>query len=216
MTSEHKIVGGIVALTIAVMASILLIGGRGAPTPIEAKKVESGQTVRDDSQADGPKEAKVTLVEFGDFQCPACGAAHPVLKQVKGNRGNAIRFVWRNYPLSSIHRNADAAARAAEAAGLQGQFWPMHNKLFETQNSWSNQIKPRETFIRFAKDLGLNGERFGQDFDSQKVANRIALDKGDGNALGVDATPTIFLNGQKYTGETSAAAIEAKIDELMR
>lgn len=214
MNSENSIIGGILFLTVAIVAGIMFLGGNSAPVPIEANKVENGQLVQESSHFIGKTDAKVTIVEFGDFQCPACLSAEPALKQVLADRKDNVRFVWRHYPLSNIHQNADNSARAAEAAGKQGKFWEMHDKLFETQKLWSTNTKSKDIFIGFAKDLGLNTDTFSKDFDSQSVTDVIKQDKGDGNALGVDATPTLFLNGEKYTGELTLPALTAKIDEL--
>lgn len=216
MTGETKIIGGILALTLAIIVGISVLGGKSAPPPIEGSKVEKGEAVRDDSHGLGKNDSKVTLVEFGDFQCPACGAAYPILKQVLAERGEKIRFVWRNFPIASIHSNADNAARAAEAANEQGKFWEMHDKLFANQTNWSGATKSKEVFAGFAKDLGLDAEMFSRDFEDQKIVNRIKQDLGDANALGVNSTPTFFMNGEKYSGETSVAAFEAKIDELLK
>lgn len=211
MNPETKVIGGILGLTAAIIIGIVIIGGKSAPPPITAKKVDAGQTILATSHKLGSDDAKAKLVEFGDFQCPACGAAHPVLKQLKSQFGDKVQFVFRNYPLSTIHQNADNGSRAAEAADMQGKFWEMHDKLFENQNAWSNSTKAKDIFVTYAKDLGLDAEKFAKDFDSQAVIDRIAQDKGDGDALGVDATPTFFLNGVKYNGQTTVDALSSAL-----
>jgi protein-disulfide isomerase len=147
----------------------------------------------------GNTQAPVTIEEFGDYQCPPCRKVHPVLKQVEAHYGHRIRVIFRNLPLVAMHKNALGAAYAAEAAGLQGKFWEMHDKLYEEQDKWENlpDIKAQETFKNYAKELGLDVERFSRDMFGQKVAARVQLDRERANALGVTSTPTIFINGKE-------------------
>ena len=216
MTSEKTIIGSIIGITFAIIVGIMFLGGNSAPIPIEAKKVDKGEITRPDSIKRGPDDAKVKITEFLDFQCPACANAHPMMGQVLAERGDKFEFIIRNFPLSNIHANADNAARAAEAAHLQGKYWEMYDKLFATQKDWSAASKSKDTFSTYAKELGLNVEQFSRDFDDQKVVDRIKLDKGDGNALNVNSTPTFFINDEKYDGDVSAQAFIAKIDELAK
>lgn len=214
MNGETKVIGGIIALTVIILAGIVIFGGKTAPKATDSIKVDKGELVRDDSARVGTEGAKVTIVEFADFQCPACGSAHPVLKQIIDQNKDKMLFVHRNFPLS-IHANAEVSARAAEAAGLQGKFWEMHNMLFEHQNEWSTSLKPYDIFARYAQDLGLNVDQFKSDIDSTKVVDKIRLDKGDGEALGVNSTPTLYINGQEYNGSVNAVALQSKINELL-
>lgn len=216
MTGENKVIGGILVLTVAIIIGIMFLGGNSAPVPIEAKLVDKGELIRSDSIKLGSDEAKVKIVEFLDYQCPACKNAHPVIKQVLQDRGGSVQFIVRNFPLSSIHTHADNAARSAEAAYVQGKFWEMHDKLFETQKSWETASNSKDIFTVYARDLNLNMDQFVKDYSDQKIVARISQDKGDGNALGVNSTPTIFIHGEKYTGQISVEAIEAKIDELLK
>lgn len=212
--NDAKIIVSIGVLTVLVVAGILVFGSRSSTEKIVAKAVESSELVRTDSQAVGPADAKATLVEFGDFQCPACASAHPGLEQLISEYGDKLRFVFRHYPLA-IHANGQLASRAAEAAAMQGKFWEMHDLLYERQNEWAFQLKPEGTFVKFAKELGLNEEQFKQDLTNPAGAERIAQDMGDGDALGVDATPTFYLNGEKL-GSVSADALRAKIDAALQ
>lgn len=216
MTGENRVIGGILVLTVVILVGIMLMGGNNAPAPIEAKSVDKGELVRSDSIKLGSDEAKVKMVEFLDYQCPACKNAHPVIKQVLKDRGDSVQLIVRHFPLSSIHPHADNAARATEAANLQGKFWEMHDKLFETQKSWETATNSKDIFAVYGRDLGLNIEQFTKDYNDQKILDRISQDKGDGNALGVDSTPTLFINGQKYTGEMTVPTLTAKIDELLK
>src|SRR6266536_2279193 len=130
----------------------------------------------------GNANAKVTVEEFGDFQCPSCGVFYPELKKTEEEFGERIRVVFREYPLQPPHAHAVLAAQAAEAAGLQNHFWEMHDKLYETQSAWSDAKDVKAMFIDYAKQLGLD-------------VDRITQDGIRGHALGVTGTPTIFING---------------------
>ncbi len=140
--------------------------------------------------------AKLTLVEFGDFQCPACGLYHPLIKQLMQDMAGKINFVFRNFPLNQ-HANANISSYAAEAAGLQGKFWQMHDLLYETQKNWSDSNNAKEIFIGYAKTLGLNIEQFNKDIDSQAVKDKVKSDLNDGGLVKLTATPTYYLNGTK-------------------
>jgi protein-disulfide isomerase len=146
----------------------------------------------DDDPAEGPADAKVTIVMFSDFQCPACSATHPVLKKVIAEYPGKIRFVVRDFPLESIHDHAFAAARAANAAAKQGKFFEYIDLLYDGQKNFSD-----DAFVRFAKGLGLDLKKFEIDFNDKAAADEIRKDVADGNAYGVSGTPTIFINGKK-------------------
>lgn len=145
----------------------------------------------------GNKDAKAILVEYGDFQCPACGAIHPLIKQLESDYKDKMLFVFRHFPLRQIHANADLASRAAQSAGLQGKFWEMHDMLFENQNVWSAQPKAIDTFVSYAQKIGLDVERFKKDLDSGEVKKAVDRDYQSGVQSGVNGTPTFFLNGKK-------------------
>ena len=147
----------------------------------------------------GKNAKKVTLVEYGDFQCPACGAYFPVLKQVKEKYANDIQFQFRNFPLSQIHQNARASSRAAEAASKQGKFWEMHDLLYEQQSSWESSSDATSIFEGYAQQIGLNITQYKTDFSSTEVNATINADYAEGTKLGVNSTPTFFLQGEKIT-----------------
>jgi len=145
----------------------------------------------------GAKTQKIVLIEYSDFQCPACGAYYPVIKQVVEEFGENIAFVYRHFPLRQIHKNAELAAQAAEAAGKQNKFWEMHDMIFENQKEWSNERNAKEFFVRYASALDLNKEQFAADFGSKEIKNKINADYQSGLRFNVNATPTFFLNGEK-------------------
>lgn len=160
----------------------------------------------DPPHALGNPTAPVTLEEFGDFQCPPCGMFHPVLKTMEREFGQNLRVIFREFPLVPSHAHALSAARAAEAAGLQGKFWEMHNLLFENQKAWADAFDVRPIFEAYATNIGLDLEKFRRDLGSETVERRIFLDGKRAHALGVKGTPAVFLNGRELPFETFFAA----------
>ena len=165
----------------------------------------------------GKADSKVTLIEYGDFQCPYCGQAHPQVKSVTEAYKDKIAFVFRNYPLPTMHPNAKAAAAAVEAAGLQGKYWEMNNKIYETQNDWNNLSTDKRTdiFVSFAKAVGVkDAEKFKADMSSQEVNKKINFDLALGNKAQVTGTPSFYLNGTKVTDEVSSSIINGDGSKL--
>lgn len=149
-------------------------------------------------------EKKNILVEYSDFQCPSCKGAHDFLKTIEASGSSdfditkKITFVYRYFPLFQIHDKANISAYAAEAAGIQGQFWQMSDLLFDNQQAWSTSNDPqKEYFLNYAKELKLDVNQFKKDSDSIEVKNRVAEDLKEAEQIGVNSTPTFFLNGQK-------------------
>jgi protein-disulfide isomerase len=174
-----------------------------SPTPA-AKVTNSADPGAQPPHSIGPENAPAVLEEFGDFECPPCGLLHPVLKTMEKEFGPRLRVVFREFPLVPTHPHALAAARSAEAAGLQGKFWEMHDLLFENQRTWHEQFDARPTFEGYAQKLGLDMERFRRDVSSQVVEQRIFLDGKRAHGLGVKGTPTVFLNGREVPFESLA------------
>lgn len=159
----------------------------------------------------GKSDAEITVVEFSDFQCPACRAVQPLLKEIEQSRGESVRLVYRHFPLRSIHPNAVSAAKAAEAAANQEKFWEYHDLLFEKQSEWEKENAPRERFISYAKDLGLDVDRFAKDFDGEEILKRIEEDERDGNTLSISGTPSVYVNNRK----TDIRNLSSVIEELI-
>ena len=162
--------------------------------------------VRD--HARGPKDAPLTLVKYGDYECPYCGQAHPLLKELQERAGERVRFVFRHFPLDSAHPRARRAAQAAEAAAAQDRFWEMHDLLYEGQGELGE-----DDLMRYAAELGLDLQRFEQDLTSDHHARRIEEDRLGGNRAGVTGTPTLFINGVRYTGPIDLDGLLAAIEE---
>jgi protein-disulfide isomerase len=152
----------------------------------------------------GPAGASVTLVEYGDFQCPYCGQAEPVVRELLGDAD--LRFVWRHLPLSDVHPQARMAAQAAEAAAAQGKFWEMHDLLLDHQD----KLRILD-LIRYAGELGLDGERFHNDLMEHLFDDRIAQDLDSADQSGVSGTPTFFINGQRHYGAYDITTLTAAI-----
>src|SRR6266566_7014420 len=145
--------------------------------------------------AAGPDDAPVTLVEYGDYECPYCGMAHPIVKRAQRELGNRLRFIFRNFPLAESHPHARLAAEAAEAAAAQGKFWEMHDMLFEHQDALET-----EDLLGYAKSLGLDAAQFARDLEAGTYAKRVRDDFRSGVRSGVNGTPTFFVNGSRYDG----------------
>lgn len=155
----------------------------------------------------GAGTANVNLTEYGDFQCPACGQYFPVVEQVYEKYKDQITFQFRHFPLVSLHPNAFAASRAAEAAGKQGKFFEMYSQLYINQQVWSSSSSPTKIFEGYAKDLGINVDQYKKDFASTAVNDAINADMAAGNKLKLESTPSFVLDGKKI--ENPAPTVEA-------
>lgn len=146
----------------------------------------------------GKADSKVMLVEYGDYQCPGCGSAYPIVKTLSEKYEDQMAFVFRNFPLTSIHPNAKAAATAAESAGLQGKFWEMHNQLYESQDSWKslNSSTRGDYFKTLATKVGVDGGKYDTAYAGESVNKKIAFDMALGKKANVSGTPTFYLNGK--------------------
>ena len=157
----------------------------------------------------GPGDAAITLVEYGDFQCPYCRQAYPIVKQLREQLGTRLRFAFRNFPLTRIHPNAQHAAEAAEAAAAQGAFWQMHDRLFERQFALED-----ENLVEYATELGLDADRLAGELAAGTHRDRVRDDFMSGMKSGVNGTPTFFINGVRHDGsydlESLLAAMEVK------
>jgi protein-disulfide isomerase len=176
-------VGSGIALYRAKRPDVLTITSTGSGKPGEPIHVR------------GPADAAVTLEEYGDFECPPCGMLAGPIKQLEKDYGSRLRVIFHNFPLIT-HQHARDAACAAEAAGLQGKFWEMHDAIYREQREWSKAKDPRLLFNAYAGIIGLDVERFKRDMNSDNVKERVASDQKHGASLGVQTTPTIFLNNR--------------------
>ena len=162
----------------------------------------------------GNSEAPVILVEYADFQCPACGVYYAWVKNLEQDFPDSLAVVFRHFPLSSIHFNALPAARAAESAGKQDKFWEMHDVIFENQQEWSTSSDAESVFRDYADRLGLNVEQFLTDYNSKSFDAKIKNNLNSGEALGVSGTPTFFLNGAKINNPRSYDEFRKMIEQI--
>lgn len=162
----------------------------------------------------GLGKSGVTIVEYADYECPYCEEYYPVTKQIQQEFNDQITFQFRNFPLVNVHVNAFGAARAAEAAGLQNKFWEMHDALYNSSNwqAWNKSNDPNALFNQYATQIGLNLAQFKTDFASSKVNDLISADMAAGNKLGVQGTPTYYLDGQQVQIAPTVAAFEKVIN----
>jgi protein-disulfide isomerase len=158
----------------------------------------------------GPPDAPVTLVEYGDYECPYCGEAYPVVKALQERLGDQMCFVFRNFPLAQAHPHAEEAAEAAEAAGAQGKFWEMHDLLYENQDA----LEP-EDLVQYARALKLDLPRFVLEMREDVYAERVREEFHSGVRSGVNGTPTFFINGVRHNGPFDLASLLAAIEEAV-
>lgn len=212
-STEAKIFLGIILGTMVLIGgAALLLGGNSSTT----SSTDISVLVHTNSHTIGPADAKVTVVEFSDFECPACQAAQPILDQIMATyKDKKVRFVYREFPLP-IHQYAFLAAQAAESAGLQGKFWEMHDLLFKTFESSKDYTFDKNKALDMAKALGLDVTKFGTDFDSDAVRQTILNDQADGNKAGLTVTPTFFINGTKFDGVLQPDEFKKEIDSRLK
>ena len=211
MSKETKIISSVGILFFALFAFLIYKTSSG-PQVV----VDSNLLIGPSSHMTGRIDAKVQVVEFGDYQCPACGYAAPIVeKLIETYKDNPeVNFVYRHFPLPQ-HSNAKITAEAAEAAGAQGKFWEMHNMIYGNQNEWAGNPKVLEVLTGYAKKLGLNVEAFIDAVNQEKFKDVILKDLSDAQAIGVNSTPTFYINGEKVAGVLSLEDFKKKIDEKL-
>ena len=211
MGTETKVLLGIGLVTILIVVGGAFFLGGDKPKPeADAKPVSSDILIKKDSYKEEVKDAKVTVVEFLDFECEACGAAYPTVEMIREEYKGKINFVVRNFPL---HKNSVLAAKAAEAAGEQGKFWEMYSMLFENQTEWAEKTNPQtEVFIAYAEELELDMDKFKKGLESKAFEDKVNRDKSDGITAGVKGTPTFFINGKLAGNVMAYEEFKGKID----
>lgn len=177
---------------------------------------DKGSTAQASQHVKGLKDSKVTLLEYGDFQCPACKSYFPLIGQLEAEYGDRVAFQFRHFPLVQIHPNAFVGSRAAEAAGKQGKFFEMHDLLYENQETWSASSSPIPLLQSYAKQLNLNLDQFNTDMNSSAVADTINADVKSAQAVGATSTPTFVLNGKRIDkNPQSAEEFKKLLDEAL-
>jgi protein-disulfide isomerase len=163
-----------------------------------------------EDHAQGPENAEVTLVEYGDYECPYCGQAYPIVKQIQKQFGKRLRFVFRNFPLSQMHPHAEAAAEVAEFAGAQGKFWEMHDRLYEDQSRLGEAL-----YSSLGEELGLSTAAMRQELKQETFKARVRADFTSGVRSGVNGTPTFFINGHRHDGPFELESLVSAIQQAM-
>lgn len=218
MTNQNKAAVALgVLVTIAVVAMLLVVQSRRGdqPAPVATGSPQESMLVREDSRILGEEGSSgVTVVEFLDFECEACAAAYPAVEQLRQEYAGEVTFVARYFPLPG-HFNAERAARAVESAARQGELEAMYQRMYETQAEWGEAQVPHDDLFRgFAEEIGLDMQQYDADYASDEVAARVQRDVDDGLELGVQGTPTFYVDGeplQPRTYEDFTSAIDAAL-----
>jgi protein-disulfide isomerase len=206
MSSDSKFFSIVAVAAVAVIAGVIWWSGSHKDIAVVDASV---------GQKRGPDNAPVKIIEFGDFQCPACQAAEADMRKMIAAHPDDVQFVFRHFPLG-IHPNAAPAAQASEAASNQGKFWEMHDLIYDNQSFWSTQTNPESTFVSYAKQLGLDEKKFRDDYGSDAVKNIIKRDQDYGDSLAVNQTPTFYVNGQKLAGAQTFDQWQSLIEDAKK
>ena len=211
MNGQTKVVIGVVVLTALLIGGLVVFGSKTIPTKLGSITDGPAQLQRDYHPTLGAQgeDVAVTIVEFADFQCPACAASAPLLHELLESESD-VQLVFRHFPLDQ-HLNAETSAAAAEAANVQGKFWDFYDLLFERQPDWAEASDGEEIFEDYAEELGLDLDQFRSDREDESLLNHIRLDKGEGPELGVSGTPTLFINGEVYQGSRDLESLKEAV-----
>lgn len=204
--------GSVIVGIVIIFGAILFAASRS--NSITDKTFTANLVITASDHIEGKADSNITVVEYGDFQCPACGAYFPIVKNVVAEFGDRVRFVFRNFPLSSIHPNARAAAFAAEAANAQQKYWQMFDLLYTKQSEWAPLKDPSATFLGYATSLGLETKKFSADAASTGVSDKVDADYQSGIAASVNSTPSFFVNGQYVRNDTTQSLRNAIVAAL--
>jgi protein-disulfide isomerase len=205
----------IIVLAVAVAAGAAVYLSRQPEEASDSSTASSTVDIKTGGRFRGPENAEVTLVEFGDYQCPSCAAYHPFVKEILNRYPKQVRLEFHHFPLISIHPNSMAAAKAAEAAGEQGHYWEMHDALFEYQTQWAAAPDPKPVFAAIANRIGINGTILVQTMESPQAQQRILNDVRQGENS-VQAVPTFFIKGQQVPIKLSMEDFVQVIDAHLK
>jgi protein-disulfide isomerase len=211
MAKEAKIMILVFVVIFGGLGFLIVRNNQSATAPVAKDRI-----IRPTSHSAGNPNAKVNIVEFGDFQCPACAQAYPIVGQVLAQYKDnpEINFIFRNFPLPQ-HQYALITAEAAEAAGAQGKYFEMYDLLYTNQDTWVNSADPLTIFVSYATQLKLDTARFKSEVQANKYSAIINQDQADATALGINSTPTFYINGFKAVGIQSATDFKARIDSAL-
>lgn len=198
-------------IIIVALAVIAIVGGAVVLSGDKESSLDEGTL---SNNFYGQEDGIVTVTEYGDFQCPSCAQFYPIVSQIKEQFADQIRFEFRHFPLVQIHPNAQAAHRAAEAAGNQGKFWEMHDLLYERQQSWSSGTNPASVFESYAQEIALDMEQYRTEVSSSEILATINADVASGKDLDVTGTPTFFIDGQRIDDLNTVSSVEGFATEI--
>jgi protein-disulfide isomerase len=208
-------------LPFAIIAAVLLVAAGAGALMFQSARQKTSVTPAPSATPDSPRpsgmaKGTVLIEEFGDYQCPPCGSLHPEIKKIKAEYGERIRFIFHHFPLTSIHQNALAASLAAASAGLQNRFWEMHDLLYKNQAAWSEEPDPLPIFVDYARQLGLDLDRFVREMNGAQARADVASDIQLAQSLGVNSTPTVFINGRLVSSEDmTPEGLRREIDRML-
>lgn len=203
---KNAIIGVIVFTILFLGLGWLMVGRTPTNTPVDLTTTQTDHIT-------GNASASATLIEYSDFQCPACASYQPLVNQIKDELGDNLQIIFRHFPLKNIHPNAQLAAQASEAAGIQDKFWQIHNLLFENQSEWSELENPTEKITQYAQNLNLDIDKFTSDLTSKEIIDKVNSDYQSGIKAGVNSTPSFFINNEKITNPDSYEAFKQIIEQ---
>ena len=206
----------VIVLAVLVAAGAAVFLSRSTDQAADNGSIASHVEIKGGGHLRGPEKAQLTLVEFGDYQCPSCGAYHPFVKEIMSRYPDKVRLEFHHYPLISIHPNSMGAAMAAEAAGEQGHYWEMHDALFEHQQEWAGSTNAEPLFVNLAGHLGLDTNKFMQSLHSPALQDRILKDVARAQDLHIQAVPTFFINGEQAHIKLSMEDFVQVIEDHLR
>jgi len=201
----------LVVVGVALFGIVKLASKQDNDEKINASSIS---TILPSDHVKGGEGAHAILIEYSDFQCPACGSYAPVVKKLGEELGEELQIVYRHFPLPQ-HKNAKLAAVVAEAAGMQGKFWEIHDMIFENQREWSESDKANEIFLGYISQLGLDMDKFSQDIGSAELQKKINNTYIDGVKIGLNSTPTFFLNGEKIVNPRNYEDFKSLIQQTI-
>jgi protein-disulfide isomerase len=201
--------GAIILVLIAAM--FFAVRGTAGPKPVFDLNIISST-----DHVEGAASSSVVIIEYSDFECPACRNYYFMMRELMVEFGSKVTFVYRNFPLTEIHQNAEPAARAAEAAGKQGKFWEMHDLLFEKQDEWAKAVDPEQMFESYATLLGISISQFKTDIVSKEMINFVKEQRANAIRLGLQGTPTFFVNGKQIQNPSTIDAFKEVINSALK
>ncbi|MBI1864117.1 DsbA family protein [Candidatus Woesebacteria bacterium] len=212
---DFKLIIGVGVVTVLIVLGGIFLVSRPQKKDVSTPKpVDTSILIRADARESAKTATPVTIVEFGDFQCPACGYAFPAVEKILSDYDGKVKLIFRHFPLDQ-HKNAMIASEAAESAEQEGKFFMMYRILYQKQTEWSESSDPMQFFLKYADEIRMDRDKFRKFIDDKKGEERINQDKKDGIVLGVSATPTFFINGVKFEGTPDYQSLKAAVDTVL-